>query len=141
TLNVFLTRFTSLLSSRRETDAAQHLDKSRVGAQQIVGRVHADTEHVVGVFVVSFAQPDERLLLVAQAAIYSGDVNRRDPFTRGERIQFPQQLQRLASLAGSCIAVGQPGSMSMEPVQIEGSAQLADGFLMLSLLAKDKSHF
>jgi hypothetical protein len=54
--------------TRRGTNPAQHLDKSRVGAQRIVGRVNANRERVVGTFVVGFLQPGERAFTIVQAA-------------------------------------------------------------------------
>src|SRR5215831_4803235 len=78
-----------------------------VGLRQLLNSHHA--------ILIRLLQPLKRGLPIAEAGVDNGHVHGRDVLLSGQLLQFVKNPQRLISLPGQCIAIGQKRSIERLP--------------------------
>src|SRR5262245_2323123 len=113
----FLSRVlrTRELLFRREAHASQQVVESRVRTQAVKSRFYFQENDTIRVLLISFLQPDESLILLAQTGIYQGDVVGRDGSQLCLLAQLIEQFDRLASLTRHRIGVSEWRDVGLEP--------------------------
>src|SRR5262245_19126431 len=86
--------------SLRQPDAAQQLDKARLGAQAVKVRVNADNQQMIGVLGIALIQQIVRAFLLSQTGVDASQVDRGDAPAPGSSLQLRKLLQSLVAPAG-----------------------------------------
>src|SRR5262249_16782318 len=92
---------------RRKAHSSQQVVESRVRAQAVEPWVYFEENDAIRVLLVSFIQPDERLIFLAQTGIDQGEVVGRNGSLLCLLAQLVEQFDRFASLTRHRIGVGE----------------------------------
>src|SRR5262249_32621929 len=91
----------------RKAHASQQVVESRVRAQAVKSWFHIEENDAIRILLVSFLEPDERLIFLAQTGIDQGDVVGRNGSLLCLLAHLVEQFDRFASLTRHRIGVGE----------------------------------
>src|SRR5262245_12789463 len=92
---------------RRQSNTPQQIDKARIRAKVVEGRVYPQSGELIGTFLESPVQQAQRLCGLAKFGIDPGDVYRRDVTLFRDVLQLRQRPQRITTASGDGVGLRQ----------------------------------